>query len=82
MAEIFGLNRSSKEAKPTLPLLHSLEIETYIDLNTPKLALRFALDQGKPQPPVPAAAERPVRAPDAKWSMEDTEWDATAWQCI
>ncbi|KAJ6575687.1 hypothetical protein DFH09DRAFT_1361827 [Mycena vulgaris] len=57
----------------------SLEIETYIDLNTPKLALRFAPDQGKPQPPVPAAAEKPVRAPNAKWSMEDTEWDATAW---
>ncbi|KAJ6534599.1 hypothetical protein DFH09DRAFT_1369723 [Mycena vulgaris] len=56
----------------------SLEIETYIDLNTPKLALRFAPDQGKPQPPVPAAAEKPVRAPNAKWSMEDTEWDATA----
>ncbi|KAJ6591009.1 hypothetical protein DFH09DRAFT_1073774 [Mycena vulgaris] len=59
--------------------LPSWEIETYINLNTQKLALLFTSDQRKPQPPVPAAATKPAKAPNVKWSTENTEWDATAW---
>ncbi|KAJ6631296.1 hypothetical protein B0H10DRAFT_2183260 [Mycena sp. CBHHK59/15] len=59
--------------------LPTLEIETYIDLNSTKLAQCFAPDQGKPQQPVPAALTKPVKDSSTKWMAEDAEWDAGAW---
>ncbi|KAJ7940085.1 hypothetical protein B0H13DRAFT_1850278 [Mycena leptocephala] len=53
-----------------------LEIETYIDLNAPKLAQCFAPDQGKPQDPVVQPAKKPAKDPKTKWATEDTELDA------
>ncbi|KAJ6553861.1 hypothetical protein B0H10DRAFT_1968085 [Mycena sp. CBHHK59/15] len=59
--------------------LPTLEIETYIDLDAPKLKARFVSDQEKPQPEVPVAAKKPSQQPSSKWTATDTDWDAAAW---
>ncbi|KAJ6597385.1 hypothetical protein B0H10DRAFT_2441680 [Mycena sp. CBHHK59/15] len=58
--------------------LPTLEIETYIDPNSTKLAQPFAPDQGKPQQLFPAAPTKPVKDSSTKWMVEDAEWDAGA----
>ncbi|KAJ6566063.1 hypothetical protein B0H19DRAFT_1066415 [Mycena capillaripes] len=57
----------------------TLEIETYIDFNAPKLTERFAPDQGMPKQPVAQAVKKPAKAPTAKWTEKDAEWDAESW---
>jgi hypothetical protein len=57
----------------------TLEIETYIDLNAPKLALRFAPDQGKPAPEEPLAPTAKKTTSGAKWTEADASWDADSW---
>ncbi|KAJ7251942.1 hypothetical protein C8J57DRAFT_1520263 [Mycena rebaudengoi] len=57
----------------------TLEIETYIDLNAPKLVLRFAPDQGKLAPEEPLVPTAKKTTSGAKWTEADASWDADSW---
>ncbi|KAJ6545054.1 hypothetical protein DFH09DRAFT_1321555 [Mycena vulgaris] len=81
-----AMDRNEAYTVSPIPLLDgvlngvlNLEIETYIDLSSSKLAQHFAPDQGSPEPVVVDAAKKPVKNTKTKWVEEDTEWDAEAW---
>ncbi|KAJ6555915.1 hypothetical protein B0H19DRAFT_1071060 [Mycena capillaripes] len=79
-----GFRRTEKYTAPPPLVIRqanrgTLEIETYIDLNAPKLTDRFAPDQGMPKQPVAQPAKKPAKAPTAEWTEKDAEWDVESW---